>query len=130
MTQDAGWGILGGMKPVAFEIDVQPTGYGRVVVDGQDVSDQVVGYALYVTKNNVPTLTLDLLADGTVKGVGVVEATVPGDMLEQLATLLTSTDAAALEQQALQSPDLGSGEGAVTAECLRILAERLRSGRP
>jgi hypothetical protein len=118
------------MKPVEFELDVAPTGYAKVVVDGQDLTEQVVGATLYATRGQVPTLSLDIEAGGTIRGTAIIEARVPGDMLDQLAKLLEATDAAALEQEALNSPDLGADEGAVTRQCLRILAGRLRDGRP
>jgi endonuclease V-like protein UPF0215 family len=126
VTQDVIWGILGGMEPVEFRITAEPTGYGQVVIDGQDVTEQIDGYYLQVRRGAIPTLTLELKADGAVEGVALVEAQVDGDMLDQLAKLLESTDAASLEQEALDSLELGDGPGAVTAQCLQILAGRLR----
>lgn len=118
-----------GMGLVPFSIDIDATGDGRYLVDGQDVTAQVAGAVVEIDRGNLTVLTLIQRAStARIEGQGIVQVQAPEDMLGQLAEVLLSADAAALEQKALNSPELGDGPGAVTRECLRLLAEQIRAG--
>lgn len=117
--------------PVPIELHLTPAGYGsRVVIDGTDLSEDLLGLTLDSQAGELTTLTLRLKpgSHGAVTGEVLVQRA-PQDMVEQLAGMLEDLDPAALEAAALESPDLDNEPYALTRELLRAAAGMLR-GRP
>lgn len=103
----------------SFELRVGATGNGNVVVNGVDLSDQVTGVALVARPREVTKLTLELVGEGPVEGLG--EVTVVRSSAG-LAAFLANIDPDELEQAALTRLG-GLGDGSLTAAMLTVLAE-------
>lgn len=111
-----------------FEINVDALGFGRVTIDGDDVTDRVAGFHIEAEPMKPTEVWLKQKA-GTlaIQGEGIVRVDPPEDMLEQLASLIDAIDPEDLERQALQDPNLTGEEHALTAAMLRKITEMLRA---
>lgn len=106
--------------PVPFRIALDAAGRGTVEVDGRDVTDQVGGLRFDAATGEVPRLTVQTYAAGTIEGEAIVE--VHQDRSDA-ADVIRSLDAATVERQAINRS--GWGTDSLTSLVLDIVAEAL-----
>lgn len=115
------------MEARAIRVVANPGGGGTVEVDGRDLTSAVRGVTVVAGPyGTLPQVILDLAArhDPTVvEGfaqvvVGVAPDPDPGPAA---ATFLAAIDPQALEQAALNHPNLGGGPHALTEAMLQVL---------
>lgn len=102
-----------------FEINLGATGRGSIVVNDVDIADQVTGLALVARPGEVTKLTLELVGEGPIEGLGEVTLVRSS---ATLAAFLRNIDPDELEKAALGRLG-GLGDGNLTAAMLEVLAE-------
>ncbi len=107
-----------------FSVDVTSSGHGKVVINGNDVSESVNGLALESRVGQPPLLRLYFLAAaGPIEGEGIVHVVEDQvDWRAQLRTSLGRIDPRILEKEVLKR--CGWGDSATEAT-LNILKEWL-----
>jgi len=100
-----------------FRIELRPNGASAVVVDEVDISDRVGGLSLFAHPGGPARLTVELLGEGGIEGLGEVTATRNSD----LAEFFDNIDAEELERVALER--VGFGNSNVTQTMLDILRD-------
>lgn len=61
-----------------FGIEVLPVGYGRISVNGEDVTERVAGFRLLAAPGEPTLLVLHLNGAGEVTGEGIVQSIAEG----------------------------------------------------
>lgn len=101
----------------SFELHLGATGQARAVVNGVDISDHVSGVALVSRPREVTKLTIELIGEGPVEGLGevsIIRSPMP------MAQFLRGIDADELERVALERVGMGDS---LTKTMLDLLAE-------
>jgi hypothetical protein len=109
-------------KPVfaTVEMELGPLGKGRVVINGQEVSQHLTGLILQSAVGEVPRLTLSGPTINTVlRGEGIVE--VFGDV-PPVSIIIRTLNAAAIEAEALGRSEWGDSKS-LTEHILDVIAE-------
>lgn len=102
-----------------FELHLGATGHGTIIVNGVDISDQVTGIALVSRPREVTKLTVELVGEGPIEGLGDVTVVRSS---KTLAAFLANIDADELEKAALARLD-GFGDANATQAMLHVLSE-------
>lgn len=109
------------MPDATFRLVLTKDIRGRVIeVNGHDITSHVVRVGL-ISEAATPRLQLELEADFTLEGDGVIEVLAAGDPGESTGNWLANVDAGELKRQALDR--LGWGTDDVVAAALDILRE-------
>lgn len=110
-----------------FEVNMQPHGVGnKIVVNGQDISDKVIGCQVTTRMGELTTILIELAGNGVVTGTGMVENI---DMPDA-AVAVGMLDAEEVETRTLQKLDWGDGEGNMTVMLLQTIVEMLDEAQP
>ncbi len=111
-----------------FAIDAQAVG-GRIVVNGEDLSNQVVAAELRLAPTSPTALTLHMVpVAGLIEGEGIVQiAAEQPDDAEVICAFLAAVDPTQLEQDALMNP---GPSGTLTATMLQVMAGYARGVAP
>ena len=109
------------LRKVRLNLDA--IGQGQVVVDGHDLSTMVRGVQLTADARQAPEIVLILnpRAGSEFDGYARVVVGEQPDPGPAAAVFLAAIDPGELEKAALASPDLGSGEHALTRVMLDVL---------
>lgn len=105
-----------------ISIDLTANGMGKIVVNGEDISNRVVGVTFQCRVGQPLVLNVQQLA-GTVevKGQGVVRVEVPREAGQTVAQFLDRLDPATLDEEVLGRGDLENG---VMHTAIEILKEK------
>ena len=111
------------MKFATFNIEAPVAGRGgKIIVNGEDISDRVNAFRLTSSINEITVLQLSLIkVEGTIEGEGIVQVGVDAD----LDKVLASFKADEIEQEALSRLSWGDG-ATLTSVIIELLRERVR----
>lgn len=111
-----------------FEVELTPIGRGgKVIVNGEDVSNQTSGVAVFSKVGEVTTLQVMTYAEGVVKGEGVVEVYV--DNQRGLSEWLRQVNRSKVDELALARGGWGS-DATLTDNVIEVLLEMLDAPEP
>ena len=103
-----------------IDIDVDAVGGGKVLINGEDVSRDLVGLEFQTRVGAVPTIAVYSRVGGArIRGQGVVRVVAPG---QSLVTMLNQIDPKALEREAL-SRQQWNDNVTFTEQLLQVLME-------
>lgn len=109
--------------------EIYPSGGGaEVIVNGKDISEQVVSYQLTHNDKELPRLVLVTnVVAGVIQGKGIVEVQISEDstLLNRLAAL----NPGLVEEKALEGLEWGDG-GNMTAAIIKTILEMLSGDQP
>lgn len=113
-------------EPVPYKITTGAVG-GRLVIDGEDVTDRVDAFGLRVGRTEPTVLSLHLIPGaGDIEGEGLVHVVAdPRDEADIICEFLAQIDPGMLEADVLQRNDVG---GSFTGPMLEQLAAYARGG--
>lgn len=109
-----------------FEVELDPLGHGRVIVNGEDVSREVMALQIDAAVREPTILRLQMKPGytGKMSGEGIVQVGIPVD----LDGLLAGMDPEELESEA--AARLGWGDGSnLTAKIIEVLRERINGAQ-
>lgn len=110
-----------------FEIDVEPVGRGKIVVDGQDISNSVKAVSVLATAGEPTLLQLQMFGSGTLKGEGIIETY--SEDPRAFVMWLKSLNRQDIDQQAMNRGGWGDSS-TLTDHVLDILLEMLDETEP
>lgn len=111
------------MGVAKFEIELTSVGVGsKVVVDGQDVSNQVASMALLAKPGEPTVLQLQMFTSGLVKGEGIVETYI--DNLKTMRVWLSQVNSQEVDRRAMDRGTWGDGS-TLTDHVLDVLLEMI-----
>jgi hypothetical protein len=101
-------------------MDVAANGTGRIVVAGQDVSQQVRGFTFNAQVGEPPMLTLYEMAEGGIEAEGIVRVVEDGlDQRQAVVEFLSNLDPEELNRVAMEKmswdPAASPGQGFISA---------------
>ena len=115
----------------SFSLTLDPTGRGRCVVDGMDLSDQVTAVVLD-TRGGTHLTLLASNAAGIVEGQGIIQVVTPptpGDVMAAVTAWLEALDPEALDLEVdARLTALGDSPTAVLLQVLVELAREASDG--
>jgi hypothetical protein len=115
--------------PGEFIMDIDATGRGTVVVNGQDVSNEIAGVHTYAVPGEPTTVVLQLKpgSDLRLSGEGVVEVEQPMDVRDAMCELLAAINPNMLEAAALERIEYLDEDTSFTTVMLEQLVEVIRN---
>lgn len=110
-----------------FDIDVDPVGRGPVIVDGRDVSPDLIGVSVSVQRGTPTRLALYTDAPGKIVGEGIIEIHATGT---DTGAVVRALDPAEVSRRIAAATEFAGVEDDPTITMLAVVAAMVDETQP